>query len=80
MNFLQEGFLARILASGTVGDDLFFLLIKPLAVLLCCVVIPYLLGSVNTAFIVSRVLFRDDIRRHGSGNGGAPSRRSSATS
>ena len=71
MNFLQEGFLSRILASGAVGDDLFFLLIKPLAILLCCVVIPYLLGSVNTAFLVSRILFRDDIRRHGSGNGGA---------
>ena len=71
MNFLQEGFLSRILASGAVGDDLFFLCIKPVAVLLCCVVIPYLLGSVNTAFTVSKLLFRDDIRRHGSGNGGA---------
>ena len=71
MNVLQEGFLSRILASGAVGDDLFFLCVKPLSILLCCVVIPYLLGSVNTAFIVSRVMFHDDIRRHGSGNGGA---------
>ena len=30
----------------------------------------YLLGSVNSAIIISRVLFRDDIRRHGSGNAG----------
>ncbi len=30
----------------------------------------YLLGSVNTAIIVSKVLYKDDIRRHGSGNAG----------
>lgn len=71
MNVFQEGFLARILASGNVGDDLFFLCIKPIAILLCCVVIPYLLGSVNSAIIVSKVLFRDDVRGHGSGNAGA---------
>ena len=71
MNVFQEGFLARILASGAVGDDLFFLCIKPIAILLCCVVIPYLLGSVSSAIIVSKVLFRDDIRRYGSGNAGA---------
>ena len=71
MNVLQEGVRSRILASGAVGDDVFFLCIKPLAVLLACVVIPYLLGSVNSAIIVSKVLFHDDIRRHGSGNGGA---------
>ena len=71
MNILQEGFLARILASGAVSDETFFFFIKPFAVLLSCVVIPYLLGSVNSAIIVSKVVFRDDIRRHGSGNAGA---------
>ena len=71
MNVLQEGILSRILASGAVGDGVFFLCIKTLAVLLACIVIPYLLGSVNSAIIVSKTLFRDDIRRHGSGNGGA---------
>ena len=30
----------------------------------------YLLGSINTSIIVSKVLFRDDIRKHGSGNAG----------
>jgi glycerol-3-phosphate acyltransferase PlsY len=30
----------------------------------------YLLGSVNTAIIVSRVLYNGDIRKHGSGNPG----------
>lgn len=71
MSLLQEGFLSRIFASGAVVDNVFFLCIKPLSVLLFCVLLPYLLGSVNTAFIVSKTLFHDDIRRHGSGNGGA---------
>lgn len=35
-----------------------------------CVLIPYLLGSINTAIIVSGKFYHDDIRSHGSGNAG----------
>ncbi|MBO5648390.1 MAG: glycerol-3-phosphate 1-O-acyltransferase PlsY [Clostridia bacterium] len=44
-----------------------------LYVALACVlpgVIGYLLGSVNAAVLISKVFYRDDIRRHGSGNAG----------
>ena len=34
------------------------------------VLIPYLLGSINTAIIVSKYMYHDDIRRYGSGNAG----------
>ena len=37
---------------------------------LLCVVIPYLLGSVNFGLIISNKKFHDDIRTHGSGNAG----------
>ena len=30
----------------------------------------YLLGSINSSIIISKVLYRDDIRKHGSGNAG----------
>ena len=40
------------------------------AFVLLSVVAAYLLGSINSAIIVSRVLYKDDIRRHGSGNAG----------
>ena len=30
----------------------------------------YLFGSINSAIIISKVLYRDDIRKHGSGNAG----------
>lgn len=32
--------------------------------------IPYLLGSINTAVIISRAFYGDDVRNHGSGNAG----------
>ncbi len=34
------------------------------------IAISYLLGSINSAIIISKTLYRDDIRRHGSGNAG----------
>lgn len=34
-------------------------------------VIAYLLGSINTSIIVSKIMIGDDIRNHGSGNAGA---------
>lgn len=41
-----------------------------LPVFLLAAVVAYLLGSVNFAVIVSRVGFRDDVRKHGSGSAG----------
>lgn len=35
-----------------------------------CMLIPYLLGSINPAIIFSRLFFKEDIRDHGSGNAG----------
>jgi len=32
--------------------------------------IAYMLGSLNTSIIVSRLVYKDDVRRHGSGNAG----------
>lgn len=34
------------------------------------VVVAYLLGSINTSIVISKVFYRDDIRKHGSGNAG----------
>ena len=34
------------------------------------IAVSYLLGSVNSAIIISKVLYGDDIRKHGSGNAG----------
>ncbi len=37
---------------------------------LLCILVPYLLGSVNFALVISKVFYRDDIRKYGSGNAG----------
>ncbi|MBR2612924.1 MAG: glycerol-3-phosphate acyltransferase, partial [Clostridia bacterium] len=37
---------------------------------LLSVVVAYLLGSINSAIIISKVFYGDDIRKHGSGNAG----------
>ncbi len=34
------------------------------------IAVSYFLGSINSAVLISKVLYRDDIRNHGSGNGG----------
>ena len=35
-----------------------------------CLIISYLLGSINSGIIVSKILYEDDVREHGSGNAG----------
>ena len=46
------------------GDTVFFL------AMVFCVVVPYLLGSVNFAVVFSKIMHHDDVRGHGSGNAG----------
>lgn len=38
---------------------------------LIILIVAYLLGSINTSIIVSKIMIGDDIRNHGSGNAGA---------
>ena len=36
-----------------------------------CMIIPYLLGSINPAIVFSKRIYKDDVRTHGSGNAGS---------
>lgn len=36
-----------------------------------CLLLAYLIGSINTSIIVAKIMIKDDIRNHGSGNAGA---------
>ena len=40
------------------------------ACILASAVIAYLLGSINTAILLSKIFYKEDIRQHGSGNAG----------
>ena len=45
-------------------------LIPSMLLVLLYVLVPYLLGSINTAIVVSGKIYHDDIRKYGSGNAG----------
>ncbi len=64
-NILTKGLLTVFEASF--GDNI---LLVQLAAILVCVIAGYLLGSLNSAIIVSRLLYGEDVRTKGSGNAG----------
>lgn len=68
MNLNLGGLFAAICGNGPHAAEenlvLFF------AFFLLTLAIGYLLGSVNTAIVISKVFFKDDIRKYGSGNAG----------
>ena len=41
-----------------------------LLILSGCIIVGYLIGSLNSAMILSRLMYHDDIRKYGSGNAG----------
>ena len=62
LDIFQKGILCNVVyPSVTVGNLLAFFL---------AAVIPYLLGSINSAVLISRLFYGADIRTQGSGNGG----------
>ncbi len=68
-NFIDNGLIFNTATRETVGDTLFYVMI--VAAVLVCIVVPYLLGSLNFAVILSKKMYNEDIREHGSKNGGA---------
>ena len=60
---LNEGLLAYLFPNGMHP-------IIPFGCLFVVLCASYLLGSINSAILISKVIYKDDIRTHGSGNGG----------
>ena len=67
---LQEGLFSRLFPSGIPADGAWAYYLTYFGFALAVMVTAYLLGSVNTAIVVSSAIYRDDIRKHGSGNAG----------
>lgn len=67
---LNEGLWFHIMNNlGLIDSDFKYILLTA-GFALIAMVSGYLLGSINSAIIVSRVFYGDDIRNHGSGNAG----------
>ncbi len=62
------GLFALLLEGHTVNAP--FYVYFGVSFFLSSILVPYLFGSINSAVIISRLLYRDDVRNHGSGNAG----------
>lgn len=59
-----------VLQNGLLANAVFPFDGAPILILLGCLVAAYLLGSINSAVLVSRLFYGEDIRKKGSGNAG----------
>ena len=67
MNIFSVGIIPGLINES--GDSAeFYLTTFGLAII--CVIVSYLLGSLSSAIIVSKAMYKEDIRTHGSGNAG----------
>lgn len=84
MNFYGAVMMTSESVTPTVSPNLYSWFIKTMNIentnasvwvmfiaVLLCIVVPYLIGSINPAIIISKKVYHDDIRTHGSGNAGA---------
>ena len=69
---------SEILNTGVIGRMLYDTSISPttqtmwvLIAVVLCIAIPYFLGSINFAIMLSKAIYKVDIRELGSGNAGA---------
>ncbi|MBQ3490393.1 MAG: glycerol-3-phosphate 1-O-acyltransferase PlsY [Clostridia bacterium] len=60
---LTKGLIGKL--GFVFGDTVFFF------AMVFCIVVPYLLGSINFAVVFSKSMHHDDVREHGSGNAGS---------
>lgn len=70
MNILSEGLFNLLVDGGRISDGTWQYYIIYTLLILLSVGSAYLLGSINSAIIVSKTLYREDIRSYGSGNAG----------
>lgn len=71
MNFnLGEGLFYYLLNTDIGMADTVKYAVLAICFTLASIAVGYLLGSVNSAIVVSKLLYREDIRSHGSGNAG----------
>ncbi len=60
-------FFEDILLKRSPDQNVLFIILLSLL----CVVTGYLIGSINSSIIISKLFYKDDIRTHGSGNAGS---------
>ena len=68
----MEAFFNEYLAYGLIGDLGYELGTVPFFLMaVACIIVSYLIGSINFAIIFSKLFHNGDVREHGSGNAGS---------
>ena len=67
---IERNKMIRVLQNGLLANAVFSTEAAPMLILALCLFASYLLGSVNSAVVVSRLFYGEDIRKKGSGNAG----------
>ena len=67
---LNEGLWYYIVNVANNGLEEWKIILLSVSFAFISIAAGYLLGSINSAIIVSKLLYGDDVRRHGSGNAG----------
>ena len=70
MNIFNAGLLGMLIENGGIAADGMTYYISIAIGIILSVVISYLLGSISSAIFFSKLLYKEDIRTHGSGNAG----------
>ena len=65
---LQEGLIHYLFDTKTLSAEIYYPVF--FAAVIIVIAVSYLLGSINSAIIISKLVYNDDVRKHGSGNPG----------
>ena len=70
MNVFDKGLLTFLVNDLNLFSERWQYFVTLIAFVIISIAVSYLLGSLNSAIIVSKLLYKEDIRNHGSGNAG----------
>jgi glycerol-3-phosphate acyltransferase PlsY len=70
MFIFQDGLITKMANEFHLFSQVWHYQLTLIAFVVISIAVSYLLGSVNSAIIVSKLLYKEDIRTHGSGNAG----------
>ena len=70
MAILQNGLFTTLLTNFQINEGSIGYYAITVGLIALVIIVSYLLGSISSAITVSRLIYREDIRNHGSGNAG----------
>lgn len=70
MTIFSEGLLSRLVNNNLINQDGAVYIAVFIGFVVLSITVSYLLGSISSAIIVSKLLYKEDVRSHGSGNAG----------